>query len=104
MREVEMDEIPDGFTYKVLPDGKRIGYTTQSAAGAIPNGTAIEKQNEELGDNHHNGTPGIIIGSLPNPDNNQVRADLIVKFLYFVDWNNSGIPVGTIDHKIKIKP
>lgn len=104
--EVEFEELPDVFTYRMLSDGTRVGYTTKSAAGAIPNGTTIIKQNAEAGDTNPNGTLGIIIGSCDSPPNEAInkKNGFIVKFLYFVDWNNSGIPVGTIDHKIKIKP
>lgn len=76
----------------------RLDYKKQ-AAGAIPNGTRIVKQNSESGDCHHDGAIGKVVGSL-GPD--LVPETPHIHYMYLIEWEDlKGLVVGTADFKIK---
>jgi hypothetical protein len=81
-----------------------IGMLAGEASGAIRNGRTVIKQNSEPGDAHPDGTLGTVMSSIPVPI--EIRAGAIAEgygdceYFYFIDWGG-GIPVGTIDSKVK---
>lgn len=75
-------------------------FTRASAPGALPNGTRIVKQNAEPGDGHPNGTPGVVLGSLPvemtAPDGKYAKVG------YFIEWaTRPKCAVFTADYKVR---
>lgn len=78
-------------------------WSENQAEGAIKNGAEIIKCNSEPGDAHKDGSIGIVMGSVPNPPQNQMEGKPFVQFLYFIKWSDFVVPVGTMDFKIKEK-
>ena len=71
-------------------------YTTDQAEGAIPNGTRIVKVNSEAEDAHVDGAPGVVIGSMAEPEHPG-------RFGYFIEWDDMpGLPVGIVGHRIAV--
>jgi hypothetical protein len=71
-------------------------FTRQSAPGALPAGSPVLKANSEPGDGHPNGTPGVVLGSLPAAPG---------KILYFVEWQpRPHVAVATADFKLQPAP
>jgi hypothetical protein len=75
-------------------------FTRSQAAGAIPNGTRIVKQNSETNDANPDGTLGTVLGSI-NVEKLKIPNPKGVRFAYFVEWDTSPkAAVGTLDFKI----
>lgn len=82
-------------------------FTRHETAGAIPNGTTIEKAEVEPGDSQPLGARGKVLGSLPNiPEVVEEAKRRGVRppdaYWYFVEWD--ALPrraVGIIDWKIR---
>lgn len=88
---IEIDGLPFGYEQGWLG-----AFTRAHVAGAMPNGTPIEKAKCEAGDGNPNGTPGVILGSISHPD---VCGGVV---LYFVEWaNHPRRAVAVVDWKIK---
>lgn len=93
-------ECLNAYVAKDTSDEQVAVYMTTQSAGALPNGTLIEKVSSEPGDGHPDGTEGEIIGSMDEAFipglGRKMRA-------YFVKWAGFPIPVGTADFKVKKK-
>lgn len=77
----------------------KIAMLSGQAAGAIPNGCKVVKQNSEEGDAHPDGTRGVVLSSIGAPP--EMLAEGFDPFFYFVDWGDSGIPIGTMGRKVR---
>lgn len=75
-------------------------YISLEAPGAFPNGTEVIKVNSEPGDGHPDGTEGVVIGSIGPQYMEKFGRDMLA---YFVEWNGTPMPIGTVDIKVKKK-
>ena len=73
-------------------------YLAGEAAGAIPNGSKVIKQNSEEGDAHPDEVKGVVVSSLGAPQS--MVDDGFDPFFYFVDWGD-GLPVGIMGSKVR---
>ena len=75
-------------------------YTLDQAAGALLNGTRVQKVNSEPGDGHQDGACGTVIGSV---EAGQVPG-FSDRYVYFVAWEDApgaGVPVGIREGRLK---
>lgn len=85
-------------------DIRLVTLLSGEAPGAIKNGSRVMKRNSEPGDGHMDGTQGRVLSSTAVPI--EIRAEAIsegfpdCEYFYFIDWGD-GLPVGTIDSKVK---
>jgi len=73
-------------------------YIAGEAAGAIPNGSNVVKQNSEEGDAHPDGSRGVVVSSLGAPTG--MVEEGFDPYFYFVDWGG-GVPVGVMGSKVR---
>ncbi len=79
-------------------------FTRDHAPGAIANGTAIVKACHEPTDHHHEGAPGLVLGSIAAPPDMEPQW-AHVRFYYFVEWaDGPRIACGVMDYKIRPAP
>jgi hypothetical protein len=72
-------------------------FTRETAPGAIKSGTRVVKQNSEPGDGHPDGTPGVVLGSMPVDEPSKPN----IRILYFVEWApKPRCAVATADFKV----
>jgi hypothetical protein len=65
------------------PEAGWIGaFTRHQEPGAIENGKRVVKTASEPGDATPDGTPGVVLGSMREPDGAR-------RYLYFVEWAGS---------------
>jgi hypothetical protein len=77
-------------------------HTQDEAPGAMPNGTRIVKVLFEKGDTHAIGSTGIVLGSIPAP--NDPHPPVLINHFYFIEWDDyPGFAVGVADLKIARK-
>lgn len=71
-------------------------FTRAQADGALANGTRVVKTGSKPGDGTADGTPGVILGSLREPD---ITADHV---LYFVEWaSRPRVAVAVVDFRVR---
>lgn len=74
-----------------------LGYSTNEAEGAIPNGSLVEKVAGDPDDVHRLGSRATVVGSIDTKEVPEFEDE----FCYFVEWEDTkGIPVFVSGHKI----
>lgn len=71
-------------------------FTRHEQLGAWRNGTRVVKQNSEPKDATPDGTPGVVLGSLAEPEGER-------RLIYFIEWANAPrVAVGCMGFKLKV--
>lgn len=103
-QRVEQD-VPDEFAKEwgfAEHDGYSGFFTRKQSPGAIENGTTIVKVNSERGDATPDGARGVVLGSMPVP-NELASIAMSSDFFYFVEWDHSPrTAVGVLGFKVRI--
>lgn len=70
-------------------------FTRHQESGALANGTRVVKANTEPGDGTREGTPGVVLGSIREPDGQR-------RYIYFIEWaGDPRVAVACMGFKLK---
>jgi hypothetical protein len=90
-----MQDVPPGWHAIPTEYGMAVFTRQQYERAEIPNGTRVRKINTKPGDVYVDGWEGVVIGSAGHES-------LDPEVGYFVIWDGSEIPIGTIGSKLEM--